>query len=95
MLYKYALGQAIREARLNSGLTQRQLSKKSFISFSYLSEVERGLKEIGSSFLESLAPSLGVEAYELVIEAGYIMSGLKVPDTIAELDEYADLVVRS
>lgn len=94
MLMKDALGQVIREARLGRGMVLRDLSDKGFIALGYLSEVERGKKEISSEFLEIVARALGLEAYDLIIQAGYLMAGYTIPDTAEALDEYADLVVR-
>ena len=94
MLFKDALGLTIREARLNRGLTLRDVSKQSFIALGYLSEIERGKKEIGSAFLDGLARAIGMESYELVIEAGYRMAGHCVPDTVEQIDNYSDFLIR-
>ena len=41
---KAALGQKLRQARLDKGYTQQSLSEKADIGEVYLSEIERGLK---------------------------------------------------
>ena len=84
-MFKYSLGEAIKNFRHKEKLTQRQLAAKAFISHNYLSEVERGVKELSSEILENIAGGLGIPSYELVIEAGYLMAELAVPDTIEEL----------
>lgn len=71
MQYRQALGQILRDARLERGLTLREVSSKALIALGYLSEVERGQKEISSELLTPLAHSLGYEVHELVIAAGY------------------------
>lgn len=66
------------------------------MSYSFLSEIELGKKDVSSEVFESIACSLGVEPYELVIRAGMRMGELDVPDTLENVfDEYADLMVRS
>ena len=93
MRYRVALGEVIREERLAQNANQRQLSTKGVISIGYLSEVERGQKEISSELLEGVAFGLGLEAYELVIRAGLKMAGQTIPDTAEELLDTA-LAVR-
>lgn len=101
MKFKQAIGEVIREQRQANGLQLRDLSQRGFVSYSYLSEVERGLKDCSSDSLQSIANGLGVELYDLIIEAGYRMAGdtIKVPDTPENLfvrngdwlRQYADL----
>lgn len=101
MNFRSVFGQLIREQRQANGLDLRQLAEKSFLSYSYLSEVERGLKECGSNTMESIANGLGVELYDLIIETGYRMAGdsVVVPNTPESLfvrndkwhNQYADL----
>jgi transcriptional regulator with XRE-family HTH domain len=93
MLYKDALGEVIRQTRKNRNLTMRDISDAGYISLGYLSEVERGRKEIASAFLDIVAQALGVNAYDLVIEAGYRMAESTIPDTVEKIDEYSDLMV--
>jgi transcriptional regulator with XRE-family HTH domain len=85
MMFKHALGQVIKQYRVDRGLTQRQLASRGYIAHNYLSEVERGVKTISSEFLENLAEVLRVPSYELIIEAGYLMADLEIPDTIESL----------
>jgi transcriptional regulator with XRE-family HTH domain len=95
MLFKDALGEVLRTARLEQGLTLRTVSAKSNIALGYLSEVERGHKEISSELFSCLATGLGWETSELVIQAGLRMAGVIVPNTAETLvDEYADLIAQ-
>lgn len=85
MLYREALGHIIREERIDQKLTLRKLSASARIALGYLSEVERGQKEASSEIVDSVACALGLTAGELVIRAGIVLGGYKVPDTIEEL----------
>lgn len=93
MRYRVALGEVIREERLTQNLFQRDVSRMGVISLGFLSEVERGQKEISSELLEGVAFGLGLEAYELVIRAGLKMAGHTIPDTAEDLLDTA-LAVR-
>jgi transcriptional regulator with XRE-family HTH domain len=95
MLFKHALGEVLRTARQEQGLTLRQTAGYANIALGYLSEVERGHKEISSELFENLADALAHGTAELVIKTGVLMSGVSVPDTAETLlDEYSDLVVK-
>jgi transcriptional regulator with XRE-family HTH domain len=61
-----ALGHTIRKNRLANGMTLRDLSVKSNTSLGYLSEIERGTKEVSSTVLESIAKGLGTPLYTIV-----------------------------
>lgn len=96
MLYREALGEILREERLSQGMTLRTVAKQSTLALGYLSEVERGQKEISSELLKILAADgLSVEIADLVIRAGMRLAGLDIPDTAESLyeviDQYADL----
>jgi transcriptional regulator with XRE-family HTH domain len=96
MLYREALGEVLREERLDQKMTLRMVAEKSTLALGYLSEIERGQKELSSDLLESLAArGLGLETADVVIRAGMRMAGLGIPDTPESLyeiiDEYADL----
>lgn len=94
-LFREALGEVLREERLAQQKTLRTLSGQATIALGYLSEIERGQKELSSEILYSLATQgLGLEAYEIVIKAGLRMGGLdEIPDTPQVLvEQYTDLV---
>jgi transcriptional regulator with XRE-family HTH domain len=84
MLFREALGIALRNLRIQKGLTLRQTSARSFMALGYLSEVERGQKEASSEFIERLAATLGISTTMLIVEAAYLMPNA-IPDTPAEL----------
>lgn len=68
-----ALGDTIRQERATRGMTLRELSSKSHISLGYLSEVERGTKEMSSAVLDCVAKGLDVPTYVLVSNASLAM----------------------
>lgn len=81
MRFYEALGAVIREERMKRGLTLRDISTRGYVSMGHLSDVENARKEGSESFIEAVAKSLGVPSYELIIEAGYRMADLQIPDT--------------
>lgn len=99
MKFSEALGEVIRERRLALGLSLREVSSTGYVSMGHLSDVENGRKEGSSSFINGVANGLGIEASELIIQAGFRMAGLEVPDTPESLfergsvwaNQYADL----
>jgi transcriptional regulator with XRE-family HTH domain len=86
MNIREAMGGVCRELRLERGLTLRQLSIKTSVGYSYISQLEVGQKDGSSEIWESLAKGLGVPVSELLITAGIQMAG-GVPETPAELLE--------
>jgi transcriptional regulator with XRE-family HTH domain len=94
MKYRTALGHTIRELRIERLLTLREVARVANISLGYLSEVERGQKEISSEYLDGIGDALGVSSAHLVIEAGYRMDEeTRVPENAEALmfDHYSDL----
>lgn len=81
MRFREALGEVIREQRLAKDLSLRDVSRRGFVSYSFLNEVERGEKECSSDYIEAIANGLDVSTHSLIIEAGYRMSEWEVPDT--------------
>jgi transcriptional regulator with XRE-family HTH domain len=99
MKFSEALGEVIREQRLAKKLTLRDVASNGFVSMGHLSDVENGRKEGSSSFIDGVANGLGVDASELIIQAGFRMARVEVPDTPESLfvrgakwaNQYADL----
>ena len=87
LLFRDALGEIIRERRLELGMTLRQVQHKSKVALGYISEVERGHKEASSEVLNALAVALGVDVSELVIEAGVRMKVWELPNVVPTFDE--------
>lgn len=85
MNFRQAIGEVIRDQRLAKELTLRDVSRNGFVSIGHLSDVERGYKEASSDCLDAIANGLGVNTYDLIIEAGYRMSEWQVPDTPEDL----------
>ncbi|MDP4900041.1 MAG: helix-turn-helix domain-containing protein, partial [Pontimonas sp.] len=63
-----ALGQRVRHARQQAGLTLEELSTQVGVTASQLSLVETGKREAKIGLLSSLATALGVEVSELLDE---------------------------
>ena len=59
-LYRIALGYTIRSIRTQRELTLRDVANRGHMALGYLSEVERGHKDISSELLETVAKGLGV-----------------------------------
>jgi transcriptional regulator with XRE-family HTH domain len=68
MLLRHAIGSALRRLRLQRGMTLRQLSESSRVSLPYLSEVERGRKEVSSEILLTICIVLGLSVSDLLRE---------------------------
>lgn len=81
-----AIGQVIRDIRLERGMTMRQLSNKSHVSLGHISQLEIGTKEGSSAIWQALAEGLGVPLHQIVIEAGYKLQ-------LNNSDTYTDLTV--
>lgn len=96
MIFRHALGEVLREERLSQRKTLRTISGTGRIALGYLSEVERGDKEVSSEILDGVATALGIPTYEIIMRASLLMAGVAIPDTAETLlDEYGDLMVRS
>lgn len=81
MLYRVALGQVLRDERQAQGLTLRDVSGRARIALGYLSEVERGAKELSSELLDDLAyKGMGVDTSEMVARASLLMFETSVLD---------------
>lgn len=72
-LYKHAIGYVIRSKRLEKRMTLRDVGGAVPMSISYLSELERGQKEVASEMLDLISRTLGVTAGEMILEAAYVL----------------------
>lgn len=68
-LLREALGSALRGFRADRGITLRELAEASSVSPGYLSELERGRKEVSSELLAAVCYALGVRVADVLIEA--------------------------
>jgi transcriptional regulator with XRE-family HTH domain len=62
------LGSAIRKRRLQLGLTQEELAERAGMHWTYISGVERGVRNVSISKLIQIADGLKVRVRELVAE---------------------------
>ena len=60
VLFRRLLGEVLRGARMQRGMTLRELSAEARVSLGYISEIERGQKEASSELLASLCSALDV-----------------------------------
>lgn len=63
------LGQTIRKYRLEAGLSQETLAEHSDLHWTYVSQLERGKRNVSVDALRRIARSLGVSAPQLLMEA--------------------------
>lgn len=61
-------GEVLKEARLRTGLSQQELSFQASIHWTYVSQLERGLKNPTLSVVLRLAAALDTSAAELVAD---------------------------
>lgn len=61
-----ALGERVREIRLERGLTQEQVADAAELHWTFVGQVERGERNISYKNLLKLAVGLGVDARELI-----------------------------
>ncbi|GAA1471225.1 helix-turn-helix transcriptional regulator [Corynebacterium aurimucosum] len=72
-LLREALGLTLRAFRADKGVTLRELAGVARVSPGYLSELERGRKEVSSELLASVCYALDVSVSDVLIEAaGYM-----------------------
>ena len=72
-LLREALGLTLRAFRADKGVTLRELAGVARVSPGYLSELERGRKEVSSELLASVCPALDCSVSDVLIEAaGYM-----------------------
>jgi transcriptional regulator with XRE-family HTH domain len=63
-----ALGGAVRAVRISNGMTQEQLAERAGLHTTYVSDVERGRRNIGILNLDRLAQALAIDLPGLVTE---------------------------
>ena len=74
MLLKQALGHALYFERTKQKLTLRDVALRAPIALSYLSEIERGKKEVSSEILDALAKSLGKQTSDILQDTYEILA---------------------
>ena len=73
------LGEVLKDIRVDQGLTLREVSEKSAISLGYISEIERGKKEVSSEVMFSLCKALDVPLSQVF---GEVTTEMKVWETV-------------
>ncbi len=67
-----SLGDYLKEQRVASKLSLRQLSEQAGVSNPYLSQIERGLRKPSADVLQQIAKALRISAEQLYIRAGIL-----------------------
>ena len=84
ILLREAIGETIRDLRMRSHRTLREVTADAQVSPGYLSELERGQKEASSEVLAAICDALGVTVGELMSEAADRMLAYE-SDTVVSL----------
>lgn len=66
MMLREVYGVVLRDYRGETGMTMRKLSRRTGISISHISDVERGKKEASSEILEDICGGLGLNTLDLL-----------------------------
>lgn len=64
----HIMGEILREARLDKGMTLRDVVDISFVSLAMLSELERGVKEASSLIVAQVAGALDIPLSKLYLD---------------------------
>ncbi len=67
-----SLGEYLKEQRVSSRLSLRQLAEQAGVSNPYLSQIERGLRKPSADVLQQIAKALRISAEQLYIRAGIV-----------------------
>ena len=84
-----SLGDFLKEQRLASRLSLRQLADQVGVSNPYLSQIERGLRRPSAEVLQQLAKALRISAEQLYVRAGIVSPDASTPASV-ELAILAD-----
>jgi transcriptional regulator with XRE-family HTH domain len=84
ILYREALGYVLKNRRTQRAQTLREVSVRAPIALGYLSEVERGQKEISSELLATVATALGTTLGQLVLDTAGILLDSESIETATE-----------
>ncbi len=89
VLVRHEIGEVLRDIRMSKRQTLRQVAARAAVALGYLSEIERGQKEVSSELLFSIAEALDVPISQIMREVSDRLAtaeGINIPDTIpAEL----------
>ena len=92
VLLRQEIGDVLRTHRQERGQTLRQVASKASVALGYLSEVERGQKEVSSEILASVAEALEVPlsvvmrdvSERLAAVEGVYFDDTFIPDTVPD-----------
>ena len=92
VLLRQEIGDVLRTHRQERGQTLRQVASKASVALGYLSEVERGQKEVSSEILASVAEALEVPlsvvmrdvSERLASVEGMYFDDTFIPDTVPD-----------
>lgn len=92
VLIRQEIGDVLRSHRLRNGQTLRQVAARASVALGYLSEVERGQKEVSSEILASVADALDVPLSMVMREVsdrvaaieGLYLDDTFIPDTVPD-----------
>jgi transcriptional regulator with XRE-family HTH domain len=90
VILRQEIGDVLRSYRLRRGQTLRQVAARASVALGYLSEVERGQKEVSSEILASVADALEVPLAVLLREVSDRVAAVEgisfersyIPDTV-------------
>jgi transcriptional regulator with XRE-family HTH domain len=74
VLFRRLLGDVLRDARMQRGLTLREVSAGARVSLGYISEIERGQKEASSELLASLCSALDMPLSDVLREVSDLVA---------------------
>lgn len=77
-----SLGDYLKEQRLASRLSLRQLADQVGVSNPYLSQIERGLRRPSAEVMQQLARALRVSAEQLYVRAGIVNPDVDKPGSV-------------
>ena len=83
MLLREAMGMSLRAYRADKAMTLRDLAEHARVSPGYLSELDRGRKEVSSELLASVCHALDASVADVLIEAASIMTMPSVDEEMA------------
>lgn len=92
VLLRQEIGDVLRTHRQRQGQTLRQVAAKASVALGYLSEVERGQKEVSSEILASVAEALEVPLSQVMRDVsdrlasaeGVFFDDTFIPDTLPD-----------
>jgi transcriptional regulator with XRE-family HTH domain len=86
ILMRHEIGDVLRDYRTQREMTLRDVSSRANVALGYLSELERGQKEVSSEILQSITNALDVPLSTFLIEVGtrlaFFDQVVSIPDII-------------